>query len=93
MTQLRDNWTEVGDRLEALALKLKLHTEEELSEHHDDLRDAWARVGAAVTEIAEALDGVAHDPVVRADVKGVADALTTAFEASLADARRRLSHS
>jgi hypothetical protein len=43
----KDAWKEVGDRLSALGLKLKLHTEEERADRDEDGDDAIARVKAA----------------------------------------------
>lgn len=75
-------WAEIGSRVEALALKLKLHYEQAggdgppraFDELHDSLQDAFTATGNAI-----------HDDAVRADVRevgamvaeAVADALTT----------------
>jgi hypothetical protein len=75
-------WAEIGSRLEALALKLKLHYEQAggeraphaLDELRDRVQDAFAAAGNAF-----------HDDAVRSDVRevgvmvgeAVADALTT----------------
>lgn len=78
-------WAEIGSRLEALALKLKLHYEQvgggrpphALDELRDRVQDAFAAAGNAF-----------HDDAVRSDVRevglmvgeAVSDALTTVGE-------------
>jgi hypothetical protein len=74
-------WAEIGSRLEALALKLKLHYEQAgdgaphaMDELRDRVQDAFTAAGTAI-----------HDEAVRSDVhavglmvgEAVADALTT----------------
>lgn len=78
-------WAEIGSRLEALALKLKLHYEQAggeraphaLDELGDRVQDAFTAAGNAI-----------HDEAVRSDIREVgamvgealADAMTTAGE-------------
>jgi hypothetical protein len=92
MTAARDAWKEVGDRLTALGLKLKLHAEEELSDRDDDDRDAdaWARLRSAFEEVAEALGDASRDPAVRADVRSALDALGDAANATVAEIRQAM---
>ena len=90
MTELRDAWTDVADRLSALGLKVKLHAEEELSDPDREVTDACGRVRSAVEEIADALGDASRDPAVRADVRAVADALATAVTETVGAARSGL---
>jgi hypothetical protein len=90
MTDLRTAWTEVGSRLDALALKLQLHAREELSEHGADLEDVADRVRHGFDEILEAFGDVARDPALRDDVKAVATSFADALSATVAEARDRV---
>jgi DUF1365 family protein len=88
-----ENWTELSERLEALALKLKMHLEQvggadevmpkALSELRDTVEDAFAAAGNAV-----------RDEAVRADVREVgqllADAVSTTFAKVSDDVRSAL---
>ena len=69
---IRNVWAGVGDRVESLALKLKLHAEEDLGE-----------LGALV----DSMRDVARDPAVREDVREVAAALRDAVETTVARTR------
>jgi hypothetical protein len=90
MTDVRGSWSEVGDRIAALALKLKLHVEEERSERDGDVDDAIGRVRAQIDDVLDALGDATKDPGVRDDVKVVIERLGAAFEATLAEARRAM---
>ena len=86
MTDARATWQEVADRLEALALKLKLHGEEELSEEgrgDSTLERLVGDVRAAVTAVGDA----ALDPAVRADICSAADAFGRAMTETFEEAR------
>jgi hypothetical protein len=86
----KDAWKEVGDRLSALGLKLKLHTEEERADRDEDGADAMARVKAALEDVMEALGDASRDPAVRADVRSVVDALGDAANATADEVRQAL---
>lgn len=86
----KDAWKEVGDRLSALGLKLKLHTEEERADRDEDGDDAIARVKAAFEDVMEALGDASRDPAVRADVRSVVDALGDAANATVEEVRDAL---
>lgn len=90
MTDTRTAWSEVGDRLSALCLKLKLHAQEELSD--DDVRDKAGldKLRAVVEEIADAIGDAYDDEAVRADAKDMASAFVDAIDATVRDARDRL---
>ena len=88
MTDVRGSWSEVGDRVAALALKLKLHVEEELSDPDGDVADSCARVRTKVDEVLDALSDAGRDPAVRADVREVVDRIGAALDVTLREARR-----
>jgi len=89
----KEPWAELSDRLEALALKLKMHLEQvggdddampkALSDLRDTVEDAFTAAGNAV-----------RDEAVRADVREVgqllADAVSTAFAKVNDDVRSAL---
>lgn len=90
MADTRTAWAEVGDTLSALCLKLKLHTEEELSEAEVREKAGLDKVRAAVAETIEALGDAYEDEAVRADARAAASAFVDALDVTLRDARERL---
>lgn len=88
MTDVRGSWNEVGERIAALGLKLKLHVEEELSERDGEVDDACKHVRSQVDEVLDALGDAARDPAVRGDVREVVDRFGAALTATLTEARR-----
>ena len=88
MTQTHDAWTEAADRIAALALKLKLHTEEELSEAGVSISDIGDKVGAAISGASEALADACRDDAIRQDLRDAGAAIADAVHASLAGAKR-----
>ncbi len=90
MIDMRTAWGDVGDRLSALALKLKMHTEEELSEEDFATREGFDRLSVAVKETFDALEDAVKDEAVRADVREAGLAFVDAFHATVAEARRRV---
>ncbi len=86
MADERGPWNEVGDRLGALALKLKLHAQEELSEERKaEARSAVERFGVTIQGAVEALGDAARDPAVKQDAKAAGAALTTAVNATVGE--------
>jgi hypothetical protein len=84
MADERGPWNDVGDRLGALALKLKLHAQEEMSEERKaEARSAVERFGATLHGAIEGLGEAARDPAVKEDAKAAGEALTTAVSATL----------
>jgi hypothetical protein len=83
-------WAEIGSRLEALALKLKLHYEQAGGERANALEEVGDRVQDAFTAAGNAI----HDDAVRSDVREVgamvAEALTEAMTAVGEDVREAL---
>ena len=84
MADARGPWNEVGDRLGALALKLKLHAREEMSEERKaEARSAVERFGATIQGAIDGLGDAARDPAVKEDAKAAGDALSTAVTATV----------
>lgn len=85
MTTNPTAWTEAAEKLEALALKLKLHAEEELASAGVDVPDVAAKLSAAITGAAEAIADAVHDDAIRQDLRdaatSLADAVVTSFHA------------
>jgi len=90
----RQSWSEAGDRLGALGLKLKLHyeeargSEEERQKEREELATAVERLTEVVKEAFDAVGQAAKDTAVRDDVKGVGEAVGSALSASFEDLRR-----
>ena len=86
MADERGPWNEVGGRLGALALKLKLHAQEELSEERKaEARSAVERFGVTLQGAFDALGDAARDPAVKQDAKAAGAALTAAVNTTVAE--------
>ena len=84
MADAREPWHQVGDRLGALALKLKLHAQEEMSEERKaEARSAVERFGATIQGALDGLGDAARDPAVKEDVKAAREALSDAVSATV----------
>lgn len=84
MTTPQQAFNDAAERLSALALKLKMHFEEERDgEAREAMRDAFNRFGAAIEDAVKAVGDAAKDDAVRTDAKeaarSVGDALATVF--------------
>jgi hypothetical protein len=81
-------WGELSDRLEALALKLKMHFEQT---HDDEVPEALGRLRQGVTDAFDAASNAVKDDAVRTDVREVgqlfADLVGTAFARVEGDVR------
>jgi hypothetical protein len=89
MTEARTAWADVCDRLDALALKLRLHAEEELVDDEDDAGDGtWTRLREAAGDVGDALEDAAADPAVRQDLRDLVTAMETATRATARQLRR-----
>lgn len=73
-------WTELSDRLEALALKLKLHFEQTRDE---EIPAAASRVRQGVQGAFDAVENAVQDEAVRADVRDVGRLLADAVAGTL----------
>ena len=78
MTIRTQEWNDVADAVEGLALKLKLHFESIAGESAASVKDAVDEVGEAVERSFDALRNAVEDPAVKADVKEVATRLRDA---------------
>lgn len=79
MSDFKQTWSEVADRLEALGLKLKLHGEQTGGA---EIPEALNRLGHSLQEAFEAAGNAVRDEAVREDVREIghliAGAVTTA---------------
>jgi hypothetical protein len=90
MTTRTEDWTQVADAVEALALKLKLHFESVAGDSAAAAKTAVDEVGDAVEKSFDALRNAVEDPAVKDDVKGVAMSLRSAVCNTLSSLRNEL---
>lgn len=90
-------WTALGDQLEALGLKLKLHVEQEASRSEDvtnTIQESFERLGDALTHVFEGLDDAITDEAVRTDAKQAGrlllEAVNTTFGSVAEDLRDKI---
>ncbi|HSJ45144.1 MAG TPA: hypothetical protein VK923_10740 [Euzebyales bacterium] len=90
MADTSEAWERVTDRMSALALKLKLHAREELSD--EDLRSkvGFDKFRAVVNEAMDGIQTASEDEAVRADARDARDAFVDAIDATVRDVERRL---
>jgi hypothetical protein len=84
MTDVGSRWYEVGQRIEALALKLKLHFEQ--TGHAQESADPLAKIRDSVTDAFEAAGNAVRDDAVKADVRETGRLFLDALSASIAKA-------
>ena len=80
MTDQQAPWNELGERLQALALKLKLHLEQT---RDGEVREAMDRLRQEVQDAFEAAGNVVKDEAVRTDVREVGRLLADAVSTTL----------
>jgi len=85
MSEHGDAWREVSDRLQALALKLKMHVEQ-ASDDDEGLSEALRDLRGAVDDAFESASNAMKDEAVREDVREVGRLLTDAVATTLARA-------
>ena len=90
MADSKKAWGDVGDALSALGLKLKLHTEQEMSEEGKEFTSALERLTATVNDVFQGVGNAAKDPAVRDEARSVAQAFAGAVDATIDEARTRL---
>jgi hypothetical protein len=90
VTDPKQAWNDVADRLSALGLKLKLHAEEETSDDDKSGSSGIERLKASINDIFDTLGNAARDVAVREDAKAVANAFAQAIDATVDEARQRL---
>jgi hypothetical protein len=90
MADPKKAWGDAGDALSALGLKLKLHTEQEMSEEGKEFTSALERLAGTVNDIFQGVGNAAKDPAVRDDARSVAEAFAGAVDATIDEAKNRL---
>jgi hypothetical protein len=88
MTDVGSRWSEVGERLEALGLKLKLHFEQ--TDRKEEAPDTFQKLRTSVTEAFDAAGNAVKDDAVKADVRETGRLFLDALSASLAKASENL---
>lgn len=78
MAMRTQDWSEVADAVEGLALKLKLHFESVAGDSGEAVKGAVDELGEAVERSSDALRNAVDDPAVKDDVKDVAARLRDA---------------
>ncbi len=91
MTDIRSNWTQIGDDLNSLAMKLRLHFEQAASDETAAARDALQELRGALDNTFEAVGKAAKDPAIRDDVKRVGSSLGEAISKTFAEVGSGLS--
>lgn len=84
MTDVGSRWSEVGERLEALALKLKLHFEQ--TGRTEEGTEPLQKIKDSVTDAFESAGNAVRDDAVKADVRETGRLFLDALSASLAKA-------
>jgi hypothetical protein len=85
MATTKQTWTELGDQLEALGLKLKLHLEQTTD---GALPDALTKLGETLKETVEAAGNAIKDDAVKADVREVGQLLGELVSNTLAKIKK-----
>jgi hypothetical protein len=85
---MANEWHELGEKLEGLGLKLKMHLQQSDT---GNVPDALGKLGHAVQEVFAAAGNAVKDEAVRADVKEagqmLGDAIANTFNRASADIR------
>jgi len=84
MTDLHGKWSEVGERIEALALKLRLHFEQ--TGRDAESREPLQKLRDSVTDAFDSAGNAVRDDAVKADVRETGRLFLDALSASLAKA-------
>jgi vacuolar-type H+-ATPase subunit E/Vma4 len=85
MTESREHWDEVARRFESLALKLKLHYEENAAEDRAELDSALRTIGESLRQSVRSLDDAVRDPAVRQDADDLATSLGDALSRTFSE--------
>jgi hypothetical protein len=83
-------WSRVADRLSALALKLKLHANEELSRADLSSQVGFDKARAVVNDALDGIQAAYDDEAVRADARDAKQAFLEAVDATVREVERRL---
>lgn len=84
---VKQAWLDVGDELESVGLKLKLHLEQETSES-DDVDDVLERLAERIDDAFDAAGHAVGDEAVREDLRETGRRLVDALGATLREATR-----
>ena len=90
MVESREAWSQVGDRLSALLLKIKLHAQEELSAEELKSTEGLETLRAAFSEAMDALGDAYQDDAVREDAREAGRAFVQAMDATSRAVQERL---
>lgn len=90
MAGTSEAWERVADRLSALALKLKLHADQELSSAELNAKVGFDKARAVVNEALDGIQAASEDEAVRADARDARDAFLSALDATVRDIERRV---
>jgi hypothetical protein len=88
MSDVGRRWSEVGERIEALALKLKLHFEQ--AGRPEEATDPLRKIRDSLTDAFEAAGNAVRDDAVKADVRETGRLFLDALSVSLARAAEHL---
>lgn len=87
--QVKEAWLSVGDELEAVALKLKLHLEQETSEDdEEDGEGIFERLAQRIDDAVDAAGNAADDEAVHDDLRETGRRLVDAFATTYREATR-----
>lgn len=92
MADTKQAWSEVGDTISELGLKLKLHYEQAAGARPDDasMKKALEALRESVDEAFEAVGNAVKDTAVKDDARDVARALRDALSTTFAEANEEL---
>jgi hypothetical protein len=88
MSDVGRRWSQVGERIEALALKLKLHYQQ--AGQTEEASDPLRKIRDSLTDAFEAAGNAVRDDAVRADVRETGRLFLEALSVSLAKAAEGL---
>lgn len=88
MSEQSERWSEVGEKLEALAQKLKLHFEQ--TGRREEVPDALQRLRTSVGEAFESAGNAVRDDAVKSDVKEAGRLFVDAVSATFAKVSEEL---
>lgn len=90
MADTTDAWERASDRLAALALKLKLHAQEEWSDADLGSKVGFDKLRTAVDEAMDAIEAAYEDEGVRADAREAGQAVVDAIDTTIRTVQERL---
>lgn len=90
----KNAWLEVGDELESIGLKLKLHLEQEGADEDDDGGGAFERLAQKIDVAVDAAENAVEDDAVREDLREtgrrLVDAISTTYREASRSVRRHV---